>query len=273
MNDNPSADTPDYLQLNLQSWNQRTPHHLGSAFYNLPAFLAGQNSLNDIEKNLLGDVAGKSLLHLQCHFGMDTLSLARMGAKVTGADLSDVSIAEAGKLASQCGLDADFRCCDLYSLPQQNLNPFDLVFTSYGTTGWLPDMDRWAEVIASHLKPGGRFVIADFHPVVWMYNASFTEIEFSYFNEGPIIEEVDGTYTDRNAGFSSTTVGWNHSLSEIMGALLSQGLKLLQFQEFDYSPYNCFAGMKEDSPGKWRIASLSKHIPFVYALEMEKPAI
>ena len=179
-----------YLTANKILWNKRTDIHVNSAFYDVPGFLAGTNSLKEIELSLLGDVANTNLLHLQCHFGQDTLSLARMGAQVTGVDLSDTAIAQADALAAQMQLakQARFVCCDVYSAPAHINDRFDTVFTSYGTIGWLPDLHKWAAVIAHFLKPGGHFVMADFHPVVWMFDDYFKTVAYSYFNTESLIE-------------------------------------------------------------------------------------
>src|SRR5688572_730649 len=137
---------PDYLEKNRRLWNARTDVHVTSEFYELDKFLAGKSSLNEIELNLLGDLKGKSVLHLQCHFGQDSISLARLGAEVTGVDLSDKAIAKAKELAKQTGANAEFICTDIYELPQHLDKKFDVVFTSYGTIGWLPDLDKWAKI-------------------------------------------------------------------------------------------------------------------------------
>lgn len=259
-----------YIQKNKDLWNKRTEVHVNSEFYDMPSFLKGKNSLNSIELNLLGDVNGKSILHLQCHFGQDTLSLARMGAKVTGADLSDKAIGKAKDLAKQLELEATFICSDIYELPKNLDEKFDIVFTSYGTIGWLPDLDKWAAVIVNHLKPGGRFIMADFHPVVWMFDNDFKGVGYNYFNSGPINEVEQGTYADRDANLNSEYVGWNHSTAELLSSLLKAGLTLQTYQEFDYSPYNCFRHMEEFAPGKFRIKHLENKIPMVYALEAAK---
>src|SRR5436189_4993553 len=132
---------PDYVELNRRAWNMRTTYHVQSSFYHVKEFTKGESSLNAIELALLGDIKGKSILHLQCHFGQDSLSLARMGAKVTGVDLSDKSIEKAKELNKQLDLDADFICCNIYDLPNHLTKEFDIVFTSYGTIGWLPDLN------------------------------------------------------------------------------------------------------------------------------------
>jgi len=195
-----------YLDINRASWNSRTDSHLKSEFYDLPGFLQGRSSLNDIELDLLDDIQGKTILHLQCHFGQDTISLSRLGAEVTGVDLSDKAIESARKIAEQTNADVRFICCDLYDLPNHLDQQFDYVFTSYGTIGWLPDLDKWAKVISSFLKPNGKFVFVEFHPVVWMFDDNFEKIGYRYFNSGAIIETANGTYADRNAAITEEYV-------------------------------------------------------------------
>jgi len=166
----------NYIEINKALWDEKTKHHISSAFYNMHdgSFLKGKSSLNDIELQLLGNVAGKEVLHLQCHFGQDTLSLARLGAKATGVDFSAEAIKKARALNDQLALDAEFICCDIYSLQDSLEKQFDMVFASYGTIGWLPDMQRWAQIVARYLKPGGKFVFVEFHPVVWMFSSKLT---------------------------------------------------------------------------------------------------
>ena len=256
----------DYIEKNKASWNDKTDYHFNSAFYDVDSFLKGKNSLNDIELRLLGDVSGRSVLHLQCHFGMDSISLARMGASVTGVDLSDKAINKANELVKLTGTDATFVCSDIYELPNHLDKQFDIVFTSYGTIGWLPDMDKWAMIISSYLKPGGRFVFADFHPVVWMFDDDFEKVTYKYEKSEPIIEKINGTYADRSAPIVSETVSWNHSISEVLNSLIGQGLEINGLYEYDYSPYNCFNGMEEFETGKFRIKHLGNKIPMVYAI-------
>ncbi|WP_018627059.1 class I SAM-dependent methyltransferase [Niabella aurantiaca] len=256
----------DYLAINKASWNKKVRFHLESDFYDVAGFINGASSLNDIELNLLGNIAGKRILHLQCHFGLDSISLARMGAQVTGIDLSDKAIEAADDLAAKTQTAIRFICCDLYDLPNHLNETFDIVFTSYGTIGWLPDLDRWASVIATFLKPGGRFVFAEFHPVVWMFDDEFNKIGYNYFNTGPITETYSGTYADRNADLNQEYVTWNHGSAEVLSSLLRNGLKLTAFEEFDYSPYNCFRHTEEIAPKKYRIQHLGNKIPMVFAL-------
>ena len=260
----------NYLELNRRLWNERTKHHLKSSFYNLDSFLNGSSSLNEIELSLLGNVSGKTLLHLQCHFGQDSLSLGRMGANVTGVDFSEEAIYAAIDLAKQLKQDARFVCCDVYDFPKHGKQPFDMVFSSYGTIGWLPDLEKWASVVANSLKKGGSLVFVEFHPVVWMFDNSFKQLQYSYFKKEPIVEEELGTYADKNATISLTSVGWNHSLDEVIQNLLDAGLSLVQFKEYEYSPYNVFPEMVEVQPNQFQFKSMKGLIPLVYALKMTK---
>ncbi|MES2560173.1 MAG: class I SAM-dependent methyltransferase [Bacteroidota bacterium] len=264
------ATDKDYITINREAWNQRTGVHLTSDFYNVEGFVQGATSLNSIELGILGDVKGKTILHLQCHFGQDTISLQRLGAKVTGVDLSDKAIEGAKDLAVRVGADARFICSDIYDLPNHLHEQFDIVFTSYGTIGWLPDMDKWAAVVAHFLKPSGKFVFAEFHPVVWMFDDDFAKIGYNYFNTGEIIETESGTYADRNAALKLEYVCWNHGLSEVMNSLIKNGLCIDSFDEFDYSPYNCFRHTIEFEPGKYRIKHLENNVPMVYAIGATK---
>jgi len=256
----------EYLEINRKSWNEKTEIHLKSDFYDVKGFLKGKSSINSIELSLLGNVQGKKILHLQCHFGQDTLSLARMGAVVTGVDLSDKAIESANSLASDLNLSAKFICCDLYNLPEHLNETFDLVFTSYGTIGWLPDLDKWAKIVSSYLKPGGKFVFAEFHPVVWMFDDNFEKIGYNYFNTGPIVETLSGTYAQKDAKITQKYVAWNHSISEVVNSLIKNGLTINALNEFDYSPYNCFLHTVEFEPGKFRIVHLGNNIPMVYSI-------
>lgn len=260
----------DYLEKNRDAWNQRTPVHINSSFYDIPSFINGKSSLKQPELELLGDISGKSVLHLQCHFGQDTLSLARMGAQVTGIDLSDHAIEEARKLNTSLGLDATFICCDLYSLPDHLDEQFDIVFTSYGTIGWLPDLNRWAAVINRFLKKDSRFIMVEFHPVVWMFDNDFTQIRYSYFNTEPIEEQLENTYADRAVGLKGEEVSWNHSLDEVLGGLFMNGLQVTGFKEYDYSVYNCFSNMEIVAEDIFRIKPLGSRIPLMYSVTAKK---
>lgn len=259
-----------YIEINKSAWNNVVDTHYHSDFYDMRGFLAGNTSLNPIELEMLGDISGKSILHLQCHFGQDTLSLARMGAKVTGVDLSDVAIEKAKELAEELKIEADFVCCDLYDTPNFIDEKFDIVYTSYGTIGWLPDLDKWANIISNFLKPNGKFIFVEFHPFVWMFDNNFQKLEYSYFKSEPIVEEEVGTYADKNAKIVKTTISWNHSFSDILNSLIKCGIRINSFDEYDYSPYNCFHNMVEFEPKKFRIKDFDNKLPLVYAINGSK---
>ena len=260
----------DYIQKNRETWNAKTEHHVNSAFYDNKSFIEGKSSLNDIELAYLGNVAGKSILHLQCHFGQDSLSLARMGANVTGVDFSDKAIEAAVKLNFELGLNAKFICSDVYKVPDILKSTFDIVFTSYGTIGWLPDLNKWGAVVAQYIKPGGKFIIAEFHPVVWMFDNDFKRIQYSYFKGEPIVEIENGTYADKAANLTTETITWNHGIAEVMNSLLAQNLTISRFDEYNYSPYTCFNNLVEVAPGRYMIKGMEEKLPMVYSLEAVK---
>ena len=260
----------NYLELNEESWNKRTAHHVVSDFYAMDDFKAGKSSLIDIELGLLGDVKGKQILHLQCHFGQDSLSLARMGAKVTGIDLSDKAIATAKELNTELNLDAEFIVSDVYDLPNNLKGEFDIVYTSYGTIGWLPDMNKWGSIISHFLKPEGKFVFVEFHPNVWMYDDDFTHVKYNYFKDDAIVEEEEGTYADKDAKVKFKYVCWNHSLSEVMSGLLDNGLTVNNFKEYNYSPYDCFAHTEKIGECKYQIKAFGDKMPLCYSIVTHK---
>jgi 2-polyprenyl-3-methyl-5-hydroxy-6-metoxy-1,4-benzoquinol methylase len=260
----------NYQSTNRDSWNKRVAAHLASDFYDVEGWKAGTSSLNEIELNLLGDVAEKSILHLQCHFGQDSLSLARMGAHVVGVDLSDEAIKAARSLNQELGLNAEFVASDVLELIGKIDQQFDIVYTSYGTIGWLPDLNKWAETIAHYLKPNGKLVFVEFHPVIWMFDNDLERVAYSYFKSEAIIETSTGTYADTEAEFEKTDVSWNHGLAEVFHALEGNGLILKRFDEFDYSPHNCFAGMKQVGDRKFIIEKHGNKLPMVYSLVAEK---
>lgn len=260
----------NYITINKQAWNNQVPIHVNSEFYNQKAFLNGKNSLPQIDRELLGTIEGKSVLHLQCHFGQDSLSMARMGAKVTGIDLSDKAIEKAQNLNQELNLDAKFISCDVYDTLKHIHEKFDIVYTSYGTIGWLPDLNKWAEIIYGALKPNGKFIFVEFHPVVWMFDDDFTKIKYHYHNEKVIAEEQLGTYANKEADVKTDYISWNHSLAEVFQALLNNGLQIESFKEYNYSNYNCFNNTIEFEAGKFRIKHLENKIPMMYSITATK---
>jgi ubiquinone/menaquinone biosynthesis C-methylase UbiE len=263
-------DAKKYFNANKEAWNKKTPYHLKSKMYDLEGFKNGKTSLKFIELEELGDVKGKTMLHLQCHFGQDSLSWARLGANVTGVDFSDEAIATAKKLNDELKLNSNFICSNVYDLPQQLDNKFDIVFTSYGTIGWLPDLTKWGKIISQFLKPGGTFYIVEFHPVRWMFDDDFEELKYSYFNSGVIEEEIQGTYADRTAPIKHTYYGWNHPLSDVINSLVDNGLQIDFLHEFPFSVYNVFQNSVQGEDGWWRIKGLEDIIPMMFSIKARK---
>jgi|TARA_Y100001954_G_C15821193_1_gene610033 ubiquinone/menaquinone biosynthesis C-methylase UbiE len=255
----------NYIEINKQAWDKRTPIHIESKFYNNKSFKKKQNSLKSIEANALGNVKGKSILHLQCHFGQDSISLSKMGAKVTAVDFSRVAINEARKLAKELKIDLEFIEKDVLKLDIKKR--FDIVFSSYGIIGWLPDLNIWAKVISRHLKKGGLFLLTEFHPFTELIKDSGYDY---FYKPEPDIKNTKGTYTDGGSKLVTKTCWWNHSLTDIFKALESNGMKLNLFEEFDYCPYK-LEGMIEKEKGKY-ILNKRKNLstPYVFNLKATK---
>lgn len=260
----------NYIEINKKSWNARLESHLASAFYDMPGFLEGNSSLNKIELDLLGDVKGKKILHLQCHFGQDSISLSRMGAEVVGVDLSDKSIEKAKALALETNTSAKFICCNIYDADKYLQEEFDIVFTSYGTISWLPDLDKWSALISNFLKPSGEFIFAEFHPLVWAWDDDFTEIKYYYNNVEPIAEEESGTYADKEADIKQAFVCWNHGIGEVVNSLLHNGLHIEDLQEYNYSPYPFVSDTLKIAERKYQIKHFGDKLPLVYSLKARK---
>ena len=260
----------DYININKRLWNEKTDIHYKSDFYDVNAFINGKDSLNPIETELLGNIEGKKILHLQCHFGQDTISLARHGASATGVDFSERAIEKARQLNEQLGTNALFIQSDVYKLPEILDEKFDIVYTSYGVISWLPDMKKWAKVIEHFLKPGGQLVFVEFHPIVWMFSYDFKRVEFDYMESEAIVEEQEGTYTDSDVQIKGKSVCWNHGLSTVIDSLIKSGLTLTDFKEYNYSPYDCLENLVEVEEGKYKIKGLENKFPFVYSVKAEK---
>ena len=266
-----------YFRGNLEHWNEVTPIHERSAFYDVRGFKAGKSSLMPIERAELGDVAGKSLLHLQCHFGLDTLSWARLGARVTGVDFSGESVALARSLAEELEIQANFILSNVYDLPSALDEKFDIVFTSYGVLCWLPDLERWAQVIAHFLKPGGIFYIVEFHPFACVFNgevdATDLRINYPYFHSvEPTKYEPDGsgTYVNRSATVTTSTFEWEHSLGDILNSLISAGLKIEFLHEFPYAIERLLPLMEQGEDRWWRLKEGKDSIPLTFSLMATK---
>lgn len=269
---NSKVDIQKAFQTNKDTWNRKVTHHKDSDFYNIEAFKKGESSLNKYELEALGNVEGKSLLHLQCHFGQDTLSWNRMGAQCTGVDFSENAVSLAKELNDELKLNTKFVCCNVLDTSEYVEEKFDIVFTSYGTIGWLPDLKPWAKMIADRLKPGGFFYIADFHPIAWMfdYRVSPPKFQYGYQQKEAIYEEYEGTYANSEAGVMSKEFGWNHGLGTILNALIDAGLRIDYLKEEDGSPYDIFPDLILAKDGMYQ--TRDNLYPLVYQIKASKPS-
>ncbi|WP_124981048.1 class I SAM-dependent methyltransferase [Nonlabens xiamenensis] len=261
----------EFFSVNKITWNKKARVHLESNFYDQSAFAKAKNSLNYYELNALGDVTGQNLLHLQCHFGQDSLSWAHRGAKVTGIDLSDEAIAIATKLSHELDIPAKFVCCNVLDTSQFISEQFDIVFTSYGVIGWLPDLKPWAQMIAERLCPGGVFYMAEFHPIAWMYDytSSPPQLKYHYNRHKTIYEEYTGTYADPTSQIVSKEYTWNHGLSTVIQALINVGLSIQHVEEHDGSPYDVFPDMTKRDDGLYYLKD--PYYPTIFELSAVKP--
>jgi SAM-dependent methyltransferase len=269
----------EHIEANRRHWDEIVPIHAGSDFYAVDAFRTGHSKLKPVELAELGDVRGKTLLHLQCHFGLDTLSWARHeGAIVTGIDFSEQAIATARALAAECGIDARFLVSELYALPDNLDGQFDVVFTSYGAITWLPDIRRWAEVAAHFVKPGGTFYVAEFHPFSYVFDddpgVTDLRVRYPYFHDDePLRFEGEADYADRTATFENrVTYSWSHPISDVVTALIEAGLRIEFLHEFPFSTYQ-FLPITEQSPdGTVRLSKHDRCVPLLYSIKATKPA-
>ena len=279
---------PEARAANLRLWNAWTTIHEHAPGYNTAAFKAGATSLTPVELEELGPYVheGTTLLHLQCHFGLDTLSWARRGARVVGLDLSDEAVALARRLADEVGLAgrAEFVCSDLYDADAHlGDRRFDVVFVNWGAIEWLPDLERWAAIVARHLRPGGTFYLAEIHPMARMLDDEAPEGElrfrFRYFPapEEPDIDPVRGSYADPDAETEGLQAyGWPHSFAEILGSLTAAGLVVRQLHEFPFAPAPFWEWMVVDDDRLWWLpdghGGHRRDQPFTFTLRATLPA-
>lgn len=255
---------------NKEAWNNKTPFHLKSEMYDVEGFKQGRTSLQFIEIEELGDVKGKSMLHLQCHFGLDSLSWARKGAKVTGVDFSEEAIKAAKRLNEELKLQANFIESNIYDLKDKLNEKYDIVFTSYGVIGWLPELKEWAKIISHFLKPGGIFYIVEFHTMLWMFDDEFKKFKYSYFNKALIEENISGTYADTEAPLNQKEYGWNHPLSDVINSLIENKLRIKFVHEFPFSVYNVLRNTVHGKDGYWRIRGMEDIIPMMFSIKAKK---
>ena len=269
----------DYRQVNRANWDERAPAHAASVDYALERFHGDPEHLSDVVRfdlPLLGDVAGLDGVHLQCHIGTDTISLARLGARMTGLDFSPASLAEARRLATETGSEVEFVESDVYAAVEAlGAGRFDLVFTGVGALCWLPDVRRWGRVVADLLRPGGRLFLRESHPVLWSLDdrSGGLTIGYPYFETAePLVWDEPGTYVETDAEFTqNVTHEWNHGLGEIVTALLDAGMELTGLVEHTSVPWEALPGqMERIGGGEWRLADRPERLPHSYTLQAVK---
>jgi len=263
-------------EVNRAWWDERVGWHAESGFYDVASFEAGGLSLDVIERGEVGNVAGRDLMHLQCHFGLDTLSWARLGARVVGVDFSEPAIQLARRLATEAALEARFVCCDVYETLELVDERFDVVFSSYGVLSWLPDLGHWAEVVAGLLRPGGKVHLIELHPATCMFDDETTELRFRY----PYFRSAEPTRVERSGSYAvpdaptheQTTFAWSSSISDVLTALLDAGLRIDRFREFDSCDEQLRPFLVQGPDGRWRAPPGWPALPLVYALTATRPA-
>jgi len=269
---------PDYRAVNLAQWDERAPAHAASPDYAVDQFVADPGFLSGVvrfDRHLLGDVRGLRGVHLQCHIGTDTISLARLGATMTGLDFSPAALAQARDLSRRTGSPAEFVEADAYdAVNVLGAGQFDLVYTGIGALCWLPDIRRWAQVVAGLLKPGGRLFIREGHPMLWSLADPRPDrllvVDLPYFERPePSIWDEGGTYVATDAVFEhNTSAEWNHGLGETVTALLEAGMTLTGLAEHDTVPWDALPGQMEDiGGGEWRLTDRPWRLPASYTLQ------
>ncbi len=268
----------EFFADNQANWDDRALIHYQSDFYGVDAFVADPSALSEvvaIDRERLGNLEQLTAVHLQCHIGLDTLSLARLGAQVVGIDLSQRSVDIATQIAQRCGIDATFVQGNVYDAVKiLQGGQFDLVYTGVGALYWLPDLNEWANTVADLLRPGGRFFIREDHPLSMMCaydNSEGVRIDDDYFNTGVMTQDEGQTYTDGGTIEHRRYHGWHHDLGEIFTALLKAGLVIDDFVEVEQIPWRRFQQMVPDShPGFYRLGERYPKIPLGYVLQAHR---
>ncbi|MER5744309.1 class I SAM-dependent methyltransferase [Streptomyces sp. NPDC059913] len=269
----------DWHEANRAHWDERVPIHAGSDFYDLASFRAGKEALRDFELAEVGDVTGRSLLHLQCHIGVDTLSWARHGAaQVVGLDFSEPAVETARSLAHELGFSPDraaFVAADVYDAAQAVPDSsYDIVYTGVGALNWLPDIVRWAETAASLVAPGGFLYLAEFHPMTdCLDDGTGTTIAYDYFSRDAWVDETPGTYADFDAPtVHNRSVEWTHPIGEVVSALAATGLRIEFLHEHDVSLFARFPTLERRDDGFYRFPADRPRIPLMYSIKASRAA-
>ncbi|SCL36669.1 Methyltransferase domain-containing protein [Micromonospora nigra] len=268
----------EYRAVNRASWDERAPAHAASPDYAVRRFLDDPAYLSEVVRfdlPRLGDVAGLRGAHLQCHIGTDTVSLHRLGARMTGLDFSGASLEQARDLAARTGADVDFVEADVYDAPQAlGGERFDLVYTGIGALCWLPDVRRWAQVVSTVLRPGGRLFLREGHPMLWALDDTRPDgvlaVAHPYFERSePTVWDEGGTYVTTDATFThNRSYEWNHGLGEIVTALLDNGFELTMLMEHDSAPWDALPGHTvKGEDGEHRLRDRPWRLPQTYTVQ------
>jgi len=271
----------DSAAVNRLNWDERAPAHAASPGYHVDRFVADPAFLSYVvqfDVPRLGDISGLRGVHLQCHIGTDTISLARLGARMTGLDFSPAALTEARRIAESAGADVDFVMADVYdAVSALGASGFDLVYTGIGAVCWLPDIRRWAQTVAALLRPGGRLFIREGHPVLWSLDEERDDgllvVDYPYFETPePDVFEDGGTYVETDTVFAHTTTHtWNHGMGEIITALLEAGMEIHALEEHRSVPWEALPGnMIGDAQGEWYLNSRPERLPLTYTLQARK---
>ena len=265
----------EWLETNRANWDERVPIHVAGEFYDVEGFRAGHERLRPFEIAEVGDVAGKDLVHLQCHFGIDTLSWARRGARVVGLDFSGPAVEAARRLAAELGLDATFVESDVYdAVGSLDGRTFDVVYTGLGALNWLPDIGRWAGVVADLLRPGGFLYLAEFHPFSRVFGDEDLTVTYDYFQDAPEVWDEPGTYADLGAEtVNNLTYEWLHTLGDVLSAVVSSGLTLELLHEHDYTLFPQWPFLKKSGFDTYRLPEGTPSLPLMYSLRARKPSL
>lgn len=265
----------EYSKANRANWNERVNYHFSSRFYDVAGFLSGCSTLRPIELQALGDISGKRILHLQCHFGLDTLSLNRMGALVTGVDFSENAIEKARALAAKTQQNVKFVCCDVLELDKVSSDrDFDLVFASYGIFCWISDLNRWFQVAHQMLRSNGRVYLVDGHPILDSLDIVDGSAVVVQRQANPVKCEVRTSYTEGSESLkNSVTYQWTHRLEDFREAASSAGFKTIQIDEYPYCHYQRFPQLVQRFDGYWELPG--NELPMLFSMNCarESPVV
>jgi SAM-dependent methyltransferase len=262
----------EWFAANRSMWDERVPIHVESDFYDVDAFRARPDRIRPFEAAEVGDVTGRDLVHLQCHFGLDTMSWATRGARAVGLDFSTSAVDSARTLAADLAIAADFVEANVYDAVEAlDGRTFDIVYTGIGALNWLPDIERWAEVVAALVRPGGFLYLAEFHPILWTFGWKDLTVENDYFDDRPFFDDEPGTYVDFNAPTErNACYEWQHTLGDVVSAVVTAGLSLEFLHEHDVMLFERWPWVERRDVDDYRFPPGRPRVPLMYSLKASK---